>query len=70
LFEILETSDALFTFTCLIAHFISFFEMREFDDTVKDINESEMLLIFAYENEEKNFSCSISIFLQMLLSCD
>jgi len=62
LFEISETSDALFAFTHLIAHFILFFEMREFDDTVKDMNESEMSLMFAYKNEEKNFSCSILIF--------
>jgi hypothetical protein len=62
LFEISEISDALFTFTHLIAHFILFSEMREFDDTVKDINEVEMSLTSAYEDEEKNFSCSISIF--------
>ncbi len=62
LFEISETSDALFTFIRLIAYFISFSEMREFDDTVKDMNESEMSLTSAYENEEKNFSRSISIF--------
>jgi len=55
-------SDALFTFTLLIAHFISFFEMRKFDDIVKDMNEFEMSLMSVYENEEKNFSCSISIF--------
>jgi len=36
--------------------------MREFNDTFKDMNESEMLLTSAYESEEKNFSCSISIF--------
>jgi len=52
-------SDALFIFTHLIAHFISFSEMRESDDTV---NEFEMSLTSACENEEKNFSCSISIF--------
>ncbi len=62
LFEISETFDALFAFTHLIAHFISFFEMCEFDDTVKDMNESEMLLTSACESEEKNFSRSISIF--------
>jgi len=62
LFEISEMSDALFAFTRLITHFISFSEMREFNNTVKDINESEMLLTFVYENEEKNFSCSILIF--------
>ncbi len=55
-------SDALFTFTYLIAHFISFSEMREFDDTVKDMNESEMSVMSVCKNEEKNFSCSISIF--------
>ncbi len=62
LFEISETSDALFAFTHLIVHFISFFEMCEFDDTVKDMNESEMSLTSACESEEKNFSRSISIF--------
>jgi len=36
--------------------------MREFDDIVKDMNESEMLLTSACENEEKNFPCSILIF--------
>jgi len=55
-------SDALFAFTHLITLFISSSEMREFDNTVKDMNESEMLLIFACEDEEKNFSCSILIF--------
>jgi len=55
-------SDALFTFTHLITYFISFFEMCEFDDTVKNMNESEILLTSAYKNEEKNFSCSILIF--------
>ncbi len=54
--------DALFTFTHLITYFISFFEMCEFDDTVKNMNESEILLTSAYKNEEKNFSCSILIF--------
>ena len=62
LFEISKMSDALFTFTHLITHFISFSEMREFDDTVKDMNESEMSLTSACKNEGKNFSCSISIF--------
>jgi len=62
LFEISETFDALFTFIYLIAHFISFFKMHEFDDTVKNMNESEMSLMFACENEEKNFSCNILIF--------
>jgi len=62
MFEILETFDALFTFTHLITRFISFSEMREFNNTIKDMNESEMLLTSAYENEEKNLSCSISIF--------
>jgi len=52
-------SDALFTFICLITRFISFFEMREFDDIVKDMNESEMLLMSACENKEKNFPRSI-----------
>jgi len=62
LFEISETFDALFAFIHLIAYFILFSEMREFDDTVKDMNEFEMLLTSAYKSEEKNFSCSISIF--------
>ncbi len=55
-------SDALFIFTHLITHFISFSEMHEFDDTVKNMNEFEMLLISACENEERNFSHSILIF--------
>jgi len=55
-------SDALFAFTHLIIHFISFSEMCEFDDIVKDMNEFKMSLISAYENEEKNFSCNILIF--------
>jgi len=62
LFEISKTFDALFAFTLLIACFILFFEMHEFNDTIKDMNESEMLLTFAYKNEEKNFSYSILIF--------
>ncbi len=62
LFEILETSDALFAFTRLITHFILFSEMREFDNTVKDMNDFEMLLMSACKNEEKNFYCNISIF--------
>jgi len=62
LFEISKTSDALFAFTCLITYFISFSEMREFNDIVKDMNEFEMSLMFVYKNEEKNFSCSIMIF--------
>ncbi len=62
LFEISEMFDALFTFTHLIAHFILFSEMHKFNNTVKDMNESKMSLTSAYENEEKNFSCSILIF--------
>ncbi len=62
LFEILKMSDALFTFILLITHFISFFEMHEFDDTIKNMNKSKMLLTSAYENEEKKISCSISVF--------
>jgi len=62
LFEISETSDALFAFTHLITRFILFSEMRKFDDTVKDMNKSEMSLTSACESEEKNFPCSISIF--------
>ncbi len=62
LFEISKMSDALFAFTHLIIHFISFSEMCEFDDIVKDMNEFKMSLISAYENEEKNFSCNILIF--------
>ncbi len=54
--------DALFTFTHLIAHFISFFEMCKFDDTVKNMNEFKMSLTSVCKNEEKNFSCSILIF--------
>jgi len=55
-------SDTLFTFTHLIARFISFFEMCKFDDTVKNVNEFKMSLTSACKNKEKNFSCNILIF--------
>jgi len=62
LFEISEMSDTLFIFTHLITRFISSFEMRESDDTAKNMNEFEMSLTSACESKEKNFPCSISIF--------
>ncbi len=36
--------------------------MRELNETVKDMNDSAMLLTFAWEDEKKNFSRSILIF--------
>jgi hypothetical protein len=62
LFKTSEVSDALFTFTYLIICFTSSSVMRELNKTVKDMNDSAMLLTFAWEDEKKNFSCSILIF--------
>ncbi len=57
-----EISDALFAFILLIVYLTSSSEMRKSDDTVKNINEFAMLLMFVWENEEKIFSRNISIF--------
>jgi len=62
LFKMFEMFDALFAFILLIVCFTSFFEMCKSDDIVKNINEFAMLLMFAWENERKNFSCNILIF--------
>ncbi len=62
LFEISEALDALSAFTHLIVCFTSSSVMRELNETVRDINDSAMSLTFAWEDERKNFSCSISIF--------
>ena len=62
LFEISETSDALSAFIHLIVCFTSFSVMRELNETVRNLNDSAMLLTFTWEDEKKNFSRSISIF--------
>ncbi len=62
LFEIFEASDALSAFIHLIVCFTSSSVMRELNETVRDMNDSAMSLTFAWEDERKNFSCSISIF--------
>ncbi len=62
LFEISETSDALSAFTRLIVCFTSSSVMHELNETVRDMNDSAMSLTFAWEDERKNFSCSILIF--------
>ncbi len=62
LFRMSETSDALFAFILLIVCLTSSSEMCKSDDTVKNINEFTMLLMFVWENEKKNFSRNISIF--------
>jgi len=62
LFEISEAFDALSAFTHLIICFTSFFVMRELNETVRNVNDFAMLLTFAWEDERKNFSRSISIF--------
>jgi len=41
-----EISDALFAFILLIVYLTSSSEMRKSDDTVKNINEFAMLLMF------------------------
>jgi len=58
LFEIFEVSYALSAFTHLIVCFISSSVMRELNETVKDMNDSAMLLTFTWEDEKKNFSRS------------
>ncbi len=62
LFEISEALDALSAFTHLIVCFTSSFVMHELNETVKNMNDSAMSLTFAWKDEKKNFSCSISIF--------
>ncbi len=37
--------------------------LHESDDTVKNVNEFAMLLMFIRKSEDKSFSCNISVFL-------
>ncbi len=62
LFEISNASDALSTFTCWIICLISSCNKTELNDIVNDINDFEMLLMFAWNDDEKNFFHSISVF--------
>jgi len=62
LFKMFEMFNALSAFILLIVYLTSFSEMHKLNDTVKNINESAMLLMFIWKNERKNFSCNISIF--------
>ncbi len=62
LFEISNASDALLTFTHWIICLISSCNKTESNDTVSDINNFEMSLISVWDNDEKNFFCSISVF--------
>jgi len=62
LFEMSEASDVLSAFIHLIICFISSSVMRELNETVRNMNDFVMLLTFAWEDERKNFSHSISIF--------
>ncbi len=62
LFKISEVFDALSAFTHLIICFTSSFVMRELNETVRNMNDFAMSLTFAWEDEKKNFSRSISIF--------
>ncbi len=62
LFKMFKTFNVLSAFTFLIVYLTSFSEMCKSDDTVKNINEFAMLLMFIWESERKNFSCNISIF--------
>ncbi len=62
LFKMFEISDALSAFTLLIICLTSSSEMCKSDDTVKNINEFAMLLIFVWESKRKNFSRNILIF--------
>ncbi len=67
LFEMFEISDALSAFILLIICLTSSSEMCKSDDTVKNINELAMSLMFIWESEEKNFSCNISIFFSNII---
>ena len=62
LFEISEVLDALSAFTHLIVCFTSSSVMCELNEIVRDMNDFAMSLTFAWEDERKNFSCSILIF--------
>ncbi len=62
LFEISEVFNALSAFTYLIVCFTSSSVMHELNETVSNMNDSAMSLTFAWEDEKKNFSRSISIF--------
>ncbi len=62
LFKMSEMFDALSAFTLLIVCLTSSSKMRKSNDTVKNINEFAMLLMFVWKNERKNFSYNILIF--------
>jgi len=62
LFEISNASDALSTFTRWIVYLISSCDRAELNDTVSNINDFEMSLIFVWDNDEKNFFRRISVF--------
>ena len=62
LFEILNSSDALLTFTHCIICLILFYNKIELNDTVSNINDLKMLLMSVWKNDEKNFFCSIFVF--------
>ena len=62
LFEISEVLNALFAFIHLIVCFTLSSVMHELNETVRNMNDSAMLLTFTWEDEEKNFFRSILIF--------
>ncbi len=62
LFEILNSSYALLTFTHCIICLILFYNKIELNDTVSNINDLKMLLMSVWKNDEKNFFCSIFVF--------
>ena len=62
LFEILNASDTLSTFTHCIICLISSCDKTELNDTVSNINDFKMLLMSVWEDDEKNFFRSIFIF--------
>ncbi len=57
-----ETFDTLSAFILLIVCLTSSSEMCKSDDTIKNINEFAMSLMFVWESKKKNFSCNILIF--------
>ncbi len=55
-------SDALLTFTRWIIYLILFCDKTELNDIVSNINDFEISLIFAWNNDEKNFFHNIFVF--------
>jgi len=62
LFKILNVFDALLTFTRWIIYLISSCNKIELNDIVSNINDLEMLLMFVWNDDKKNFFRRIFVF--------